>query len=600
MRKTAIVLIVVAVAVVAGGVLYVRNLPEPKAPAVRNDTTLRNTEGGEVAGFIDIHGARAWMGVPFAQPPVGQLRWRAPWPPVRSAGVIEALAPGSMCPQFETVLTGADPGSERVIGAEDCLYLNIWSPPNARDLPVMFWIHGGGNTIGEGGSFSGARLATAHNLVVVTINYRLGVFGWFNHPALQTGDPADDSGNYGTLDMIRALEWTRDNIAPFGGDPGNVTLFGESAGARDTLAMMASPLAAGLFHRAIVQSGGFDATDPALGRNYASDGGHAYSGPEIVNRLVAIDGLTRDGQTPREFQEAWPSSAIREYLHEKSPQDIFAVFDAGGFGMIDLPDNYRDGHVLPNLTTQQLFANADNHNLVPVILGSNRDEPTLFMTRDPRYVDNFLGIFYWLKDEDTYRRLVHYGARAWKANGVDELALAMAASGNPSVYTYRFDWDEEPSLLGYDLSVALGAAHALEIGFVFGEFNGLGLGYLYPHDENQRLLSESMMSYWAEFAHTGDPGRGRDGTETPWLAWGTDGKSSIIFDTPTDGGIRMDDEVVTYRAIKAELVADTGFADKSLHCATYVRVFRRTELFDNAEYTALGCADYPPESISWF
>ena len=155
--------------------------------------------------------------------------------------MIEALAPGSMCPQFETVLTGADPGSGQVIGAEDCLYLNIWSPPNARDLPVMFWIHGGGNTIGEGGSFSGARLATAHNLVVVTINYRLGVFGWFNHPALQTGDPADDSGNYGTLDMIRALEWTRDNIAPFGGDPGNVTLFGESAGARDTLAMMASP-----------------------------------------------------------------------------------------------------------------------------------------------------------------------------------------------------------------------------------------------------------------------------------------------------------------------------------------------------------------------
>ncbi len=600
MKKIAIVVIVVAAAVVLGGVLYVRSLPEPQTPPVRSDMTHRGTESGEVVGFIDAQGARAWLGVPFAQPPVGELRWRAPQPPTRSAEVIEALAPGSPCPQFETVFSGADEGSDRVLGDEDCLYLNIWSPPNARKLPVMFWLHGGGNTIGHGGSYSGTRLATAHNLVVVTINYRLGVFGWFNHPALQSGDPANDSGNYGTLDMIRALQWTRDNIAAFGGDPGNVTVFGESAGARDTLAMMASPLAAGLFHRAIVQSGGFDATDPALGRNHASDGGHANSGREIVNRLVATDGLTGAGQTPRDFQEAWPDSAIREYLYGKSPKDIFAVLDGGGFGMVYLPDNFGDGYVLPNLATGELFANADNHNQVPVILGSNRDEPALFMARDPRYVGNFLGIFYSLKDEDSYRRLVHYGARAWKARGVDELARAMAASGNPNVYAYRFDWDEEPSLMGYDLSTALGAAHALEIGFVFGEFNGLGLGYLYPNDENQRLLSASMMSYWAEFAYTGDPGMGRDGAQTPWLAWGTNGESSIIFDTPTDGGIRMDDEVVTYAAIKAELVADTGFKEKRLHCATYVRVFRQTEWFDEAEYEALGCGDYPPETIPWF
>lgn len=601
MKKAAVILIVLAVVVVAGGFLYVANLPEPEPPPVRDDTTLRNTEGGEVVGFIDDFGARAWMGVPFAEPPSGDLRWRAPRPPSRSGEVIEALAPGPMCPQFETILSGGELGGESaVIGNEDCLYLNIWSPPNARDLPVMLWIHGGGNTIGHAGSFIGARLATAQNLVVVTTNYRLGVFGWFNHRALQTGDPADDSGNYGTLDLVRALEWTRDNIAAFGGDPGRVTVFGESAGAYNTLALMASPLAAGLFHRAIVQSGGFEVADPVRGRNYSDEGGHEFSGPEIVNRLLVADGLASDGKSARRQQESLDDAATREYLYGKSPGAIFTALDGGAFGMIDLPDNFGDGTVLPNLPTGEIFSDAASHNRVPVILGTNRDEPTLFMTRDPRYVDNTFGIFYSLKDEQTYRSLAHYGAQAWKVRGVDDLARAMTASGNPDVYAYRFDWDEEPSIMGYDLSVALGAAHAIEIGFVFGEFNGLGLGYVYPDDENQWRLSDSVMSYWAEFAYAGNPGAGRDGAETPWLAWGQQGKTRIVLDTPTDGGIRMDDEVVTYETLKAELVADGDFGDKSVHCATYVRTFRDTGLFDGAEYEALGCSAWPPESISRF
>ena len=601
MRKAAIILIVIAVAVVAGGFLYIANLPEPEAPPERNDTTLRYTEGGEVVGFIDDFGARAWMGVPFAAPPVGELRWKAPRPPARNSEVVEALAAGPMCPQFETILSGGELGGEPlVIGSEDCLYLNIWSPPNARDLPVMFWIHGGGNTIGHAGSFIGARLAATNNLVVVTTNYRLGVFGWFNHPALQTGNPADDSGNYGTLDLVRALEWTRDNIAAFGGDPKRVTVFGESAGAYNTLAMMASPLAAGLFHRAVVQSGGFEAADPVRGRNFSDEGGHEFSGPEIVNHLLVADGLADDTRGARRHQETMDNATVRDYLYGKSPGEIFAAVDGGPFGMFDMPDNFGDGHVLPNLPTDEIFSSAGNHNKVPVILGTNRDEPTLFMTRDPRYVDSTFGIFFSLKDEQTYRSLAHYGGRAWKARGVDQLAEAMTASGNPDVYAYRFDWDEEPSILGYDLSVALGAAHAIEIGFVFGEFNGLGLGYVYPDDENQWRLSDSVMSYWAEFAYTGTPGAGRDGAETPWLAWGQDGQTQIILDTPTDGGIRMDDDVVTYETLKAELVADADFGDKSVHCATYVRTFRDTDLFDSAEYEALGCSEWPPESISRF
>ena len=284
MRKAAFILIGLGILVIVAGQIYVSLQPEPVPPVVANTTTLRSTEGGDVVGFIDKYGARSWQGIPFAQPPVGSLRWRAPQPPIPNENTLQALKPGALCPQFASLLSGAGEQAPqgRIAGNEDCLYLNIWSPPNASKRPVMLWIHGGGNTIGHGGSYNGAALATQRDVVIVTINYRLGIFGWFTHPDLATGNVLDDSGNYGTLDVIRALEWVQDNIAEFGGDPNNVTVFGESAGAFDTLAMMASPLAKGLFHRAIVQSGGFSPTPISYGQNYQADGGSALSSRELV------------------------------------------------------------------------------------------------------------------------------------------------------------------------------------------------------------------------------------------------------------------------------------------------------------------------------
>ena len=606
MRTTAIALIVIAIVVVIGANLYLNTLSEPPPPNERDGSTLRSTESGDLVGFIDTSGARAWLGVPFARPPVGKLRWQAPQPPVPAEGTIEALALGAMCPQLPSLLSGAGESPESapaaVAGREDCLTLNVWSPPNASGLPVMLWIHGGGNSIGHGGNVNGGNLAVGGNLVVVSINYRLGLFGWFNHRLLHTGDPANDSGNYGTLDMIRALQWTRDNIAAFGGDPGNVTVFGESAGALNTLAMMASPLAEGLFHRAVVQSGGYGVASLASGQNHQDEGGHRYSAPEILDALLVADGTATDATDARAIQDGWTPAETRDYLYAKTPAQIYGLLEGGGFGMVNLPNNFKDGHVLPRLEAEALFSDLANYNAVPVILGTNRDEPSLFMSRDPRHVDDLFGIFYSLKDEQAYRREVRYSARAWKARGVDELAQFMAASGNPNVYAYRWDWDEEPSVLGYDLSVALGAAHALEIAFVFNDFEaGIGaLGYIYPNDENQAALSRSMMSYWAEFAYTGAPGRGRDGDEVPWLAWGEAGKTSILLDTPTDGGIRMDDETVTSAGVKSELMADASLPPGRERCGLYVRLFRWQGLFDDAEYQRLGCAAYPAAQFAEF
>ncbi len=605
MKKFAIALILVSVAVIGYFTFLARPEPEPE-PVQRDDVTLRRTTAGDVVGFIDRQGTRAWMGIPFAEPPEAGLRWRAPQPPAPWDGVLEALAPAEVCPQMKNQISGGAGEPDRVsVGAEDCLYLNVWAPVNANDLPVMFWIHGGGNTIGDGGSYNGAMLAANQNVVVITINYRLGPFGWFAHPDLARGNPLDDSGNYGTLDIIAALEWTRDNVAAFGGDPGNVTVFGESAGAFDTLAMMASPLASGLFHRAIVQSGGFNPSSLAAARSLESEGGHPNSSREITAKLLVQDGTVSDIETARTYQADMGPAATRQYLYAKTPEEIFQLFATDGFGgMINVPDTFADGHVLPDLTTEEIFSSLNNHNAVPVILGTNRDEPALFMAMMPDNLDMFLWVFPRLKDEDAYLRAVKYGGLSWKERGVDSLARYMTSAGNPDVFAYRFDWDEQGSVMGYDLSKALGAAHALEIPFVFGDFEGgfAALGDFFSASPGLEGLSASMQSYWAEFAYNGDPGHGRDGSETEWVSWGTDGQRSIILDTDEDGGIRMMADEVTKEGLKAQLAADTSITDPRERCELYVTNFGWPEI-DRAEYDSFGpegCSAFDPSEFSRF
>jgi len=608
MQKLAIILIVLSLAVI----IYFNLAQEEEiatAPPQRDDVTLRTTTAGDIVGFIDRLGTRAWMGVPFAEPPVGELRWRAPLPPSRWQGTRQVLAAGNLCPQLSSLLSAdansanSDDPASNMAGSEDCLYLNIWAPANAGSLPVMFWIHGGGNSIGHGGSYNSAKLASSQRVVVVTINYRLGPLGWFSHPSLASGNPLDDSGNYGTLDVIRALRWTRDNIAQFGGNPDNVTVFGESAGAFDTLAMLASPLAKGLFHRAISQSGGFSATPMSVAQNLPSDGGHNYSATQILNRLLVADGTVGDMAAARSYQSDMGPLNVRDYLYGKSAADIFALFDGGGFGMIDVPYNLADGHVLPDMTTAEIFSSAGNYNEMPVILGTNRDEPALFMAQSPEYLDTFLWVFPRLKNEAKYLRAVKYGALAWKERGVDSLAKYMTAAGNPNVFTYRFDWDEEGSTLGYDLSKALGAAHALEIPFVFGDFDGgLGLGDLYANSATREDLAASMMSYWAQFAYTGNPGRGRGDTEVAWLSWGSDGKRSIILDTPEDQGIFMMADEVTIASLKNALASDDEIEDPRERCQLYISTFGRSA-FDEEEFNSFGpdgCSQFEREDFSSF
>ncbi|HSJ97589.1 MAG TPA: carboxylesterase family protein, partial [Myxococcota bacterium] len=240
---------------------------EPEeAPAVADPSSRRSLPAGEVVGATGRYGSHVWRGIPFAEPPVGGRRWRAPVAAAPWSGTREALVFGGHCMQFPSPFAGVEGEPGEIQGSEDCLYLNVYAPklepaalPRGADrLPVLVWIHGGGNVIGLADFYDGGALAARERVVVVTVNYRLGPFGWFRHAALREADadPAERSGNFGTLDLVRALAWVRENVSGFGGDPERVTIFGESAGGTNVFTLLLAPQAAELFSGAIVQSGG--------------------------------------------------------------------------------------------------------------------------------------------------------------------------------------------------------------------------------------------------------------------------------------------------------------------------------------------------------
>jgi len=261
---------------------------------------------------------------------------------------------------------------------------------------------------------------------------------------------------------------------------------------------------------------------------------------------------------------------------------------------------FGDGYVLSEgFQAAELFTDAKNYNVTPVMLGTNRDEVKLFMMLSGEETKSIFGIPYGLKDVDAYNRDARYGSDAWKAGGVDSIATALADAQTEPVFAYRFDWDEEKSVFGFDLATVLGAGHGMEIGFIFGNFEGFGLDIYGEEGKPFRdELSKSMMSYWAEFAYNGDPGTGRpgrdrsragqEGNEVQWQPWdNTKGAARLlVLDTSRDAGIRMTDDLVTIASIRADFMKDESFSSAADKCAAYEQLFRNT---DDAEYQSLGC-----------
>ncbi len=551
--------------------------PEAPAPNVADEATVRALPQGEIVGYVsEVSGvtAHAWLGIPFAQAPVGDLRWRAPRAPDAWEGRREALAFSDWCVQYTTDLD-AGYGLEAGVlhGAEDCLYLNVYAPPFAAGdvptgegaLPVMVWIHGGGNVWGRASQFDGSALAAQENVIVVTIQYRLGPLGWFAHPALrQSAELAiDRTANFGTLDMVAALAWVRDSIPAFGGDPDNVTIFGESAGGHDVASLLVAPQAAGLFQRAIIQSGSTDTVPLGVAEGTAPDP-YARDQPpamEIVSGLVA-------------FVAPPTATELAGAIRSVDVETLYAAYYRP-YGMGDLAINpprvIADGIVLPEDGILAALERMGPFNPVPVMAGTTRDETKLFNALDPRFVNRYFGVIIRPKDQRMYDLIAEYQTAVWQVMGVDAVAGALRRSGRDNVYAYRFDWDEEGSFLFTNFSTLLGAAHSWEIPFIFNNWNYAGrLDRVLWNDRNEdaRLaLSRAMMGYWAEFARSGDPGEGGGVSWEPWR-----GGQRIVLDTEADGGIRMEQGALSVSEVFDNLSTDDRLNSDDERCLVYAAV----------------------------
>lgn len=616
MKKTVFLLAVAGVAALLIWLLAGKQASDDE-PRVAAAESLRITPSGSVVGYADKYDSYAWLGLPFAQPPVDDLRWRAPRPAETWAGTREALEFSTPCVQFGNPTAGlAEENEGEVVGSEDCLYLNIWAPRHALEelpagnagLPVMVWIHGGGNVIGTANTYRGHHLAGKHNALVVTVNYRLGILGWLSHPALRASaiQPEDGSGNYAILDLLAALRWVHSHIAAFGGDAKNVTVFGESVGGFNVFSLLGSPLAKGLFQRAIVQSGSMLTIPVAQAENFRDDAvpGNALSSRELINKLAIEDALADSRETAKAWQAQYGENDMARYLRDKPVQALFAPIEPMDYGMYLAPQSFRDGRVLPADSLLTVFSDPGRYNAVPVILGSNRDEYKSFMARDTELVDLLFGVLPRIKDLETYNRITAYYSDQWKALAVDEPAKVLQQSQGESVFAYRFDWDEAPANFLADLTNLVGAGHGLEVSFVFGDFvDGISIPQIYTaaNANGRETLSAAMMSYWAQFAATGNPRRGSSGTLPEWKPWDPNGEKFIVLDSPAESAIGMSAETMTVDRLKERLRNDSEIESQRQRCELYAKLFlasfQTADFWDPQEYATLGdggCDAYPP------
>ena len=476
------------------------------------DPLVVKTDLGKVQGkTINDGKVRAYLGLPYAAPPVGDLRWKAPEPAAKWKGTRDATKFGAHCAQNhvfdDMVFQDAGP-------SEDCLFLNIYVPADAKDtskLPVMFWIHGGGYS---GGGSDEPRhngdFLPLKGVVLVTINYRLGVFGF-----LVTNELAQEangaSGNYGLLDMVAALHWVNANIGKFGGDPKNVTIFGESAGSFAVSTLMASPMAQGLFAKAIGESG---AAFPSA--------------------------LTLGGGTVAEASkenEAWMASIGAKSIKDLRAMTTDQVLEAGKKkGMTGFAPDI-DGRVLTEPVPDTYAAGKQAH--VPLLAGWNADEGSFFAMRGMTAeqwkgmaqgmfkdrADEFLKLYPGDTDAQALRSAIDFGSDSFIALGTWKWLEAQRKTGDSPVYRYHFELAATPS----KFHPGTFAFHSDDIEYVFGTLDTRPGWDVRPED---RTLSDQMMTYWTNFAKTGDP----NGPGVPeWPKYGDD-NSLIHLNNPITSG----------------------------------------------------------------
>jgi len=518
---------------------------------------------GKLAGADAGNNSWVWKGIPYAKPPVGELRWKAPvspdpWQKIRHSTdtFTPALQP-FMLPTW--IPTG------QIIGTEDCLYVNVFRPQTATaNLPVYMWIHGGANYFGGAQNYDASLLASKENMVVVVIQYRLGPLGFLSHPALNpTGTQEDKSGNFGTLDTIKALKWVKGNIAAFGGNPNNITVSGQSAGGFNTMNIIISPLvASGLLNKAFVLSAGGSNVPVTVGVARAN---------ALIEKLLVLDGTCANAAAAAAYRAAMTDAQIETYLRSK-PGTLVERAAMNAKGSIDAAGPVIDGYVLSG-TSASVIATG-NYNKVPIVLGSTeyelKDFLPLYGTAIPTSTGktwfncfNVLGVIppamaltdvFGPPDSYLYNACGQYPSLSWKAAAVDSIARLLKEDNQDGVYCYWFKWDGVGSATpGFDF--IYGAGHATDIPFFFGWNRDVFMlnSFSAANQQGRVALQEAMMSYLGTFAATGNPNEA--GSSLPvWDEWSnTAGAAkSITFDaTLTAANISMMNIEIT----KADVMA---------------------------------------------
>ena len=515
-----------------------------KAPPAGSivDLTVKTSSGTVRGALSDINNSAVdWSDIPFAQPPVGDLRWRAPRAISEPNRVITATDDNA-CVQEASEYAGV-PGIG-IVGNEDCLYLDITAPYDYANTkyPVMFWIHGGANTSGTKDYYDFSNFAAEKNVVVVTVNYRLGALGWFSHPAIQeTQTGLDQSSNFGTLDLIAALKWVQQNIHKFGGNSKNVTIFGESAGGHNVFALLASPLSEDLFHKAISQSG------------YV-----ATSSYESAYNIDGQDKLVERGSWQILQDTLQPDDNLEQQ------KNILKNIDASSFMELYLRDNAidriplttRDGIVIPKIGILAALGGQKYAKRIPVISGTTKDEYSMWLGLNKYFTDAkkpFFGLLppvFSLKNPDLYDVWVRTRSHAWKIRGSDEPLNALEEAGYEDLFSYQFDWDHQEKSWFADFPSIFGATHGIEIAFLTQDYSfGPISEYIYPKGEARDEMESVMMSAWSDFAKHGDPSFN---LPIAWPAYNSKNRSFVRLDK--NDLLRSDTETHDLRSMLEEMM----------------------------------------------
>ena len=513
-----------------------------------NETDKDIVVKSQSGNYLGIEAADLYVfkGVPYAKPPVGALRWRAPRDVDYLDAIIDATEFKNECvqPKDNSSIFNRNLST----GDEDCLYLNIYVPKNQNSLnknkfPVMYWIHGGSNIWGAGSDYDFSNLATSQQVIVITINYRLGLFGWFASPFFaETAEGLDKSYNFGHLDIIKGLEWVNQNISSFGGDKNNVTIFGESAGGSNTLTMIASPLAEGLFHKAISQSGYVS--------SYSAE--YAESISELSSKNIFAENI----------KYLTDSNEIVDYLQGLTQTEVYEKYIATAEKYVYpiTPITIRDGIVIPNEGVYKALEKTDP-SLV-VVAGTNKDEMNYWFVNSEYFYDTSFEIRRTLKrSEANLRSWNKYRSAIWRYKGAEEPLRRMSKS-NDNLYSYRLDWDEEDDGIFGDYSLFVGAAHGIDVPFISNSFDMEQIPWyikniLFPEStaEGRDALSALMMRYWGNIAKYGDP---NVFVPQKWEKFTASDNQMIILDNPQDPNFGMVTNPVMPKTLLKEIESDSA------------------------------------------